>query len=98
MCETKLACGGKGPCCHIGYSHRHCEHCDMVVDTRPANWWLAPYVAPYLPYVRPPYQYLTNTTDHTTLGGTANASGFVQALSRGADSISIDTHNCETQT
>ena len=28
-----LACGGRGPCCHIGYSHRHCEHCDVVIPT-----------------------------------------------------------------
>lgn len=26
-----LACGGRGPCCHIGYPHRHCEHCDVVI-------------------------------------------------------------------
>lgn len=26
-----LACGGRGPCCHIGYAHRHCEHCDYVI-------------------------------------------------------------------
>lgn len=28
-----LACGGKGPCCHVGYPHRHCEHCDVVIAT-----------------------------------------------------------------
>ncbi len=33
MTTKKLACGGKGPCCHVGYSHRHCEHCDVVVAT-----------------------------------------------------------------
>lgn len=37
-----LSCGGKGPCCHVGYSHRHCEHCDLVIDTRQ-------YVAPIYP-------------------------------------------------
>ena len=26
-----LSCGGRGPCCHIGYAHRHCEHCDTVI-------------------------------------------------------------------
>jgi hypothetical protein len=49
-----LACGGRGPCCHIGYPHRHCEHCDVVValachhhgysiypSTQP--WWYATY-------------------------------------------------------
>ena len=28
---SKLTCGGRGPCCHVGYAHRHCEHCDTVV-------------------------------------------------------------------
>lgn len=28
-----LSCGGRGPCCHIGYAHRHCEHCDVVIAT-----------------------------------------------------------------
>jgi hypothetical protein len=26
-----LTCGGRGPCCHVGYAHRHCEHCDTVI-------------------------------------------------------------------
>ncbi len=43
----RLSCGGKGPCCHVGYSHRHCEHCDTVIDTR-AGWW--PYNPPTWPY------------------------------------------------
>jgi hypothetical protein len=43
MTAKKLACGGKGPCCHIGYSHRHCEHCDTVVAT--VTW-----VNPIYPY------------------------------------------------
>ncbi len=34
---TKLSCGGKGPCCHVGYSHRHCEHCDEVINTWEPN-------------------------------------------------------------
>ena len=28
-----LLCGGRGPCCHVGYAHRHCEHCDVVIPT-----------------------------------------------------------------
>lgn len=32
-----LACGGRGPCCHIGYPHRHCDHCDVVVPTQACN-------------------------------------------------------------
>jgi hypothetical protein len=31
---TTLTCGGRGPCCHVGYPHRHCEHCDVVVATQ----------------------------------------------------------------
>lgn len=49
-----LACGGKGPCCHIGYAHRHCEHCDMVVATQPWLWWQPLGTArPYLPAIGP---------------------------------------------
>lgn len=40
--KNPLACGGKGPCCHIGYAHRHCECCDVVIAT------YQPYVLPYL--------------------------------------------------
>jgi hypothetical protein len=40
-----LACGGRGPCCHIGYSHRHCEHCDVVIPTYHVHYpyWSSPY-------------------------------------------------------
>jgi hypothetical protein len=41
-----LVCGGRGPCCHVGYSHRHCEHCDVVVATTYAPWphyWINGY-------------------------------------------------------
>lgn len=31
--SDRLSCGGKGPCCHVGYAHRHCEHCDTVIAT-----------------------------------------------------------------
>ncbi len=33
-----LSCGGKGPCCHIGYAHRHCEHCDAVISLVTFTW------------------------------------------------------------
>lgn len=43
-----LSCGGKGPCCHIGYAHRHCEHCDVVIDTRAGHWpYNPPQVYPF---------------------------------------------------
>lgn len=29
-----LTCGGRGPCCHVGFPHRHCEHCDVVIPTQ----------------------------------------------------------------
>lgn len=40
-----LSCGGRGPCCHIGYPHRHCEHCDYVIPTHHTHWpyWSQPY-------------------------------------------------------
>lgn len=63
MCESKkLSCGGKGPCCHVGYSHRHCEHCDVVIA-------LAPQLPPnWLP--NPPRQYWSNGNALTPLIGT----------------------------
>ena len=42
----RLSCGGRGPCCHIGYAHRHCEHCDVVIPTQHSHWpywWQAYY-------------------------------------------------------
>jgi hypothetical protein len=42
-----LSCGGKGPCCHVGYAHKHCEHCDVVISLM---WSYTP-----LPYVPLPY-------------------------------------------
>ena len=45
-----LACGGRGPCCHIGYTHRHCEHCDVVdpmLTVQPHSHW------PYWYYQQP---------------------------------------------
>jgi hypothetical protein len=44
-----LMCGGRGPCCHVGYPHRHCEHCDVViavmVQPHTHGWysWSQPY-------------------------------------------------------
>lgn len=47
MTDKPLSCGGKGPCCHVAYLHRHCEHCDVVIDLRepapPVQIW------PYYP-------------------------------------------------
>lgn len=36
---NRLTCGGKGPCCHIAYSHRHCGHCDTVISTHQCFPW-----------------------------------------------------------
>jgi hypothetical protein len=48
----KLTCGGKGPCCHVGYAHRHCEHCDVVIDTRQPWQWMPPiYPTTVRPYI-----------------------------------------------
>jgi len=38
--SSPLACGGRGPCCHVGYPHRHCEHCDVVIPVYQHNhYW-----------------------------------------------------------
>lgn len=37
--DQRLPCGGRGPCCHVGYAHRHCQNCDAVIDPRPAALW-----------------------------------------------------------
>ena len=54
-----LSCGGRGPCCHIGYAHRHCEHCDTVIPTYHAH-----YQQPWPWYQQPWY---------STLGGLLNS-------------------------
>lgn len=54
--KTTLSCGGKGPCCHIAYAHRHCEHCDMVISLVSQS-----YPAPYYR----PWMWWTNGTDNT---------------------------------
>lgn len=91
MARTKpLACGGKGPCCHIGYSHRHCPHCDVVIDTRPANWWYSPYVWPWntAPGIQP-YRPFYNTFGGSQLGnnfgnvGNAVINGNADAVASG---------------
>ena len=38
-----LSCGGRGPCCHVGYPHRHCEHCDTVIATYHHHYYQQPY-------------------------------------------------------
>ena len=42
-----LSCGGRGPCCHVGYAHRHCEHCDVVIPYSytwpPPGWYSGAY-------------------------------------------------------
>lgn len=54
-----LACGGRGPCCHLGYAHRHCEHCDEAIALACQHphyfggWipnWAGYYPRPYQPY------------------------------------------------
>lgn len=47
-----LSCGGRGPCCHIGYRHRRCDHCDVVIDTRTARDFV-PAPQPWQPYIAP---------------------------------------------
>lgn len=97
-----LSCGGKGPCCHLGYSHRHCEHCDEVIDTRPANRWYVPY-QPITVYPRPYWAngnynnigdvISTQTTgaytqlDQRALAGEASGTMYMEAINA--------SHKCE---
>lgn len=52
-----LSCGSISQCCHVGYAHRHCEHCNEVVRLEPyaplRQWpyWTEP--APYVPWRMP---------------------------------------------
>jgi hypothetical protein len=43
-------CGGRGPCCHVGYPHRHCEHCDVVVATHVCHYAQWPYQTTFGPF------------------------------------------------
>lgn len=66
-----LSCGGRGPCCHVGYAHRHCEHCDVVIATN-----VQPHVHTYYgTYGLPWYGYQTGLS---SLGGTLSSWGFNQ--------------------
>lgn len=65
----KLSCGGKGPCCHVGYAHKHCEHCDVVIA------FTQPYVLPYIqPWVNPApaYPWWSTINRTYTFGDVAN--------------------------
>lgn len=59
-----LACGGRGLCCHIGYAHRHCGHCDVVIPTTYTMPIVVPYVPPYYPS-NPYPTWITSTTRGT---------------------------------
>ena len=72
MTGRRLACGGKGPCCHVGYPHRHCEHCDAVI----ATYW-HPYTQYPQPYWGTFFQLQSNAQ--------APANDILKALSAGTD-------------
>lgn len=85
-----LSCGGKGPCCHVGYSHRHCEHCDLVIDTRQYvalvyPWWQQPYPAWQYPLTQPFHAF-------NTFGDVGNAINTVSTTTVPYS----DTHNMQT--
>jgi len=65
-----LACGGRGPCCHVGYAHRHCGHCDVVIP-------LHQYYQPF-----PTYPYWYGTLGGIRYG--SQFSQFSQALTSGS--------------
>lgn len=89
-----LSCGGKGPCCHVGYSHRHCECCDFVIDTRTAGWWY-PVVYPTYPAPVYPTYWWQNpiaTTGYVDIGGGNHTSE--NAFSSTPAALSTGVHSC----
>ena len=91
MSAKKLTCGGKGPCCHVGYSHRHCEHCDVVIDTR-AGWW--PYNPPFYPSPFRPLDPVPVRWDNTRTG-TYGSNVGLQLMNAAAQTAAISEHTCE---
>lgn len=72
-----LSCGGKGPCCHVAYAHRHCEHCDTVIDLRS---YLYPPGQPYRPWWQPSGGTYSNVGDFLTTQFNTGASSTQNAL------------------
>jgi hypothetical protein len=78
-----LACGGRGPCCHIGYAHRHCEHCDTVIA-------MHSYYQSYTPWWQ--YQSYYYGTYSRTLASQLGSSNTYQQTTIGAS----PEHTCTT--
>lgn len=92
-----LTCGGKGPCCHIGYAHRHCEHCDQVISL------VQPYVYPTWPAWQPiyPTTYRFNVTqENLTAAAPFNSGNYALALEsswKDASAPEQVSHLCEVK-
>ena len=72
-----LVCGGRGPCCHVGYAHRHCEHCDMVIPTYACHHhYFGGWMPNWAGYYAQPAQYGTFMAN----GLAGNLQGSLQAL------------------
>ena len=72
-----LVCGGRGPCCHVGYAHRHCEHCDVVIPTHvfyPNYGWNQPW------YWQSTHSQLANTLQGQLTAQSAGLGDSLQAL------------------
>lgn len=98
-----LSCGGKGPCCHVGYSHRHCEHCDEVIATA-ANWAWPQQIYPGTAYPSP-FWYRSGTFSHLdslnaaaadSVGIPMTYSNFLQ-MSGNANAEALPAHTCEAR-
>lgn len=83
----KLSCGGKGPCCHVGYAHKHCEHCDVVIS-------LVSYTLPYYnPVLQHPWgPYWANAGPSQQIGNNFGDVGNAAA----ADINFLNTHQGNT--
>jgi hypothetical protein len=98
--ESKpLSCGGKGPCCHVGYAHRHCEHCDVVIATTYSFGPFYPLTNPVYPtYPRP---WWANGT-YNNFGNVGNAVGAVVGIgdalhTQAATTAAFPEHACEVK-
>ena len=85
-----LACGGRGPCCHIGYPHRHCDHCDVVVPTQGCHHQQHYYYGGWQPnwagYYPGVYGNTMLAQQMNTLAGSQLSAGL-QALSNQVNAI-----------
>ena len=86
-----LACGGRGPCCHVGYAHRHCEHCDVVI---PLTYHYPHFLDQHF-YYQQPYSgvwYGNNGGLASQINALANQTYQAQSLGQSAQHLHEETN------